>query len=182
MAKKKGNTKKKAKSKGGKKGDLMNTAKMTGMEIAVMTGGVIAAQKFGDFKTIFKDQYAKDPNAFLFKHEGLIKVGAAIFAYHNSKNASDIVKQLIIGVGIQGAIVQVRAMTKDSATGKSIVDQIGAEGYDEAMNALSEEVKNLSVAEQNRTTVSGPEQVFDSNTSVSGVSSVGMGVDDTDNY
>lgn len=181
-AKKKGGFKKKS----GKKGDLMGTAKVTGMEILAISGGVLAAQKFADFKEVFKDQYAKDPQGMMFKHEGLIKVAAAIFAYHNSKNAPEIVRQLIIGLGIQGAILAIREFTKDPKTGESMFKTIGQTDYDEAINALAAEVK--SVAEVDRTGVGsgedeinmhGPDQSFDSQTGVGNV--YGMGMDNEDN-
>ena len=159
--------------------DFLNNAKDPAMKIALATAGTIGAQKFLDFQTLMKDKYAKDPNNFIFKHEGLIKVGGAIVTIAMWKTMPEWLKWLVIGLGIQGAIKAVRTYTKDD-TGNSKVPQIGAGEMEEAINSLAAEIK--SVAEQERTSVGASNELaFNSATSV-GSSSMGMGMDMNMNY
>lgn len=164
-------------------------AKQPAMQIGLATAGIVATQKFLDFKTLMKDQYAKNPDAIYFKHEGLIKVGGAIVTIAMWKNMPEWAKWLVIGVGIQGAIVAVRTYTKNKESGQSLVNQIGTAEYEEAINSLAAEIK--SVAERERTSVGDiqdnitgvgafNELQMNSATGVGGVQ--GMGTDMSMNY
>src|SRR5690606_6956895 len=161
--------------------DIVSNAKEPAMQIALATAGVIGTQKFLDFQTLMKDKYAKDPNNFIFKQEGLIKVGGAIIAVAAWKNMPEWLKWLVIGVGIQGAIKAVRQYTKDDK-GESKVPHIGAAEMEEAINSLAAEIK--SVAEKERTSVAAigevgaAELTFNSSTGVGAVH--GMGAEDFD--
>lgn len=167
----------KAKASAKKRGkDIITNAKEPAMQIALATAGAIGTQKFLDFQTMMKDQYAKDPNSFVFKHEGIIKVGAAVITIAAWKNMPEWLKWLVIGLGVQGAIKAVRTYTKDSATNETKVPSIGAAEMDEAINSLAAEIK--SVAEQERTSVGNlgvGELSFNSSTGVGSV--MGMGSD-----
>lgn len=167
----------KAKGAAVKRGkDLLSNAKDPAMKIALATAGAIGTQKFLDFQTLMKDKYAQDPNSFIFKHEGLIKVGGAIITIAAWKNMPEWLKWLVIGLGIQGAIKAVRTYSKDSATNESKIPSIGMAEMDEAINSLAAEIK--SVAEHERTTVGelgASELAFNSATGVGGV--MGMGTD-----
>lgn len=161
-----------SKAKAHGKNFLVN-AKTPAMQIGLATAGIVGAQKFLDFKDLMKDQYAKDPNAIFFKHEGLIKVGAAVVTIAMWKNMPEWVKWLVIGIGIQGGIVAVREYTKDGTTGNSFVKQIGETQFNDAINSLAAEIK--SVAEKSQTSV-GLEPNNSGNTSV-GSEGMGMGDD-----
>lgn len=166
--------------------NFMVNAKQPAMQIGLATAGVIGTQKFLDFKTLMKDQYAKNPDAIYFKHEGLIKVGAAIVTVAMWKNMPEWAKWLVIGVGIQGGIVAVRQYTKDKASGESLVSQIGTAEYESAINSLAAEIK--SVAERERTSVGEIEDNMRGTNemllnSATGVGSVqGMGTDMSMSY
>lgn len=173
----------KAKAFGGKHfhhpKQLLANAKTPAMQIGLAAGGAIAAQKWLNFKELFKDQYAKDPEGILFKHEGLIKVGGAIVTIAMVKTMPEWMKWLVIGIGIQGAIISVKQYTKDATTGKSFVDQIGDKEFEDSINALVDDIKQKSVAEQNRTGVgAGNELSYNSNTGVGSVQ--GMGLNDNE--
>ncbi len=183
MAKKKkkiGSLKSKyAAAKGHGKNFLAN-AKSPAMQIGLATAGVVASQKFLNFKELMKDQYAKDPNAIFFKHEGLIKVGGAIVTIAMWKTMPEWAKWLVIGVGIQGGIVAIREYTKDGTTGNSFVSQIGETQFNDAISSLAAEIK--SVAEQSRTSVGANELNRNSTTSVGNIGMEGMGMGEGEDY
>jgi hypothetical protein len=160
--------------------DIIGNAKQPAMQIALATAGTIGAQKFLDFQTLMKDKYAKEPDSFIFKHEGAIKVGGAIIAIAAWKTMPEWLKWLVIGIGVQGAIKAVRQYTKDDK-GETKVPQIGAAEMDEAINSLAAEIK--SVAEKERTSVGNISDIgaselqFNSATGVGGV--MGMGMDES---
>ena len=126
-----------------------------------------------------KDKYAANPDAVFFKHEGLIKVGGAIITIAMWKTMPEWAKWLVIGVGIQGAIIAVKQYTKNKTTGESFVNQIGTEDYENAINSLAAEIK--SVSEKERTSVGDlgaqNELAFNSSTGVGSVQGMGMDMD-----
>lgn len=116
--------------------DVMKSAQ----PILLGTAGVIAGQKFLDFKTLFPNV---DPNKFFIKHEGVIKVGGVVVALAVFKNLPEWAKYLLIGVAIQGGIKAVRTYTKNPE-GKAFVDQIGAGAFDAEINGLAAAVRNAT--------------------------------------
>lgn len=130
--------------------------------IGLTTAGVVAAQKFMDFKTLFPNVA---PDKFFIKHEGAIKVGGVIVTFMMWKNMPDYMRWLLIGVAVQGGIKAVRQYTTGS-NGKSFVDQIGADDeYNAAIQAAANRVKILT---ENNVGVSGENEVIGVN---------GMGAD-----
>lgn len=79
------------------------------VDIAAVTAGAIASNQFLDFGKMFK---TADPNGFVIKHQGGIKaVAAAGSIVMFGKKMPRWAKMLIIGVGVAGAIKEVRVMT-----------------------------------------------------------------------
>lgn len=153
--------------------NFMNNIKEPAMDAGLIAAGLIGSNQFLSLQDIMKDQYAKDPNAFYFKHEGAIKVLLPLITIGMWKTMPRPVKMILIGVMVQGAIQELREVTKDSS-GTSKVKQIGDTDVNKALEGLAAEIK--SVAEQSRTNVGGPEARYNSNTSV-GNGGMGMGED-----
>lgn len=100
-------------------------------EVGAITGGIILTKKFLDFKVLFKNQIAADPNyanKFHIKHQGAIKLvgGAALACF--IKNPW--IRMFAIGIAIEGAITETRTLTTN-AEGVSFFDSIGAGGEDD---------------------------------------------------
>jgi hypothetical protein len=164
-----------------------NTGKKVWQEaqpILLGTAGVIASQKFLDFKKLFPNM---DPTKPLIKHEGIIKVGGVLIALSMIKKVNPMLKYLLYGVAIQGGIKAVRTYTVNKETGVSFVDQIGAGDYDAQIMSLAADVK--TVANEFGTTVgtthSGVNRFWETNPAVAlninastGVGSMGMGMDE----
>lgn len=131
--------------------DLMKNTVEEGKPILFTTLGVVAGQKFLDFKTLFPN--AK-PDSMLIKHEGLIKAGGAAVALAMwGKNMSPMMRFLIMGVGIQGGIKAVRQYTMNDA-GKAFVEQIGNTDYTSDINAAADKI--IFAANTSDTSVAGP--------------------------
>ena len=113
------------------------------LEIGLATGGVIAAQKFLDFKTLMPNV---SPDKWFIKHEGLVKVGGVLVTMAIWKGMPHWAKWLLIGVAIQGGIKAVRTYTMGD-TGKAFVEQIG--DMDTALKQIAEEVKTSASREMN---------------------------------
>lgn len=160
-------------------GNIMKEAK----PIVLTTTGVIAAQKFLDFKTLFPNV---DKEKFFIKHEGLIKMGGVIVTLAMWKKCPDWLKWVLIGVAIQGGIKAVRQYTMSDA-GKAFVEQIGAGDYDQAIMDAANEIKGIN--EESKTGVAGTNFKKELNPSVNlvqysntGVAGMGMnGYDILDN-
>lgn len=137
------------------------------LPIVMTTAGVIVGQKFLDFKTLLPN--AK-PDSFFMKHEGLVKLGAAILALAMFKKLPMPVRFLIAGVGVQGGIKAVRQYTMNDA-GKSFVDQIGE--YDNEINEAADKILKFAANTSNTSVAGGgPTSTnlrVDSNTSVAGM-------------
>ena len=116
-----------------------------GKDILLIGGGIMAAQKFADFKTLFPNV---DPNKVWIKHEGGIKFGAAMITLAVFKKLPQWAKCLIMGVAIQGLIKETRTLTMNAA-GEAFVKQIGDGDYNQQINDLAEEIKNMSGADNN---------------------------------
>ena len=133
--------------------------------IAFGTLGVIGAQKFLDFKTLFPNA---SPDKFFMKHEGMIKVGAVVLTLMMWQKIPPLLKWVLIGVAIQGGIKATKQYTMNAATGKSFIDSIGAGTYEDQMNKLAEQVKT-EAEKKSQTNVGGPK----SETSVGEVTGMG---------
>lgn len=179
-----------AKFKGllGKGKGVMKGAITTVKDVALITGGAIAAQKFLDFKTIFPNV---DPNKWFIKHEGAIKVGAVVLTLAMWKKAPEWLKFVLWGIAVQGALKEIRTLTMN-AEGKAFFDSIGAGAYD---NEIKEAARNIEgITTEYQSGVSGEEQgvgttdmriqrdpaVTLSQNSQTGVSGMGMGDYDND--
>ena len=88
--------------------------------------GTVASAKFLDFNQIFSNQPA---DSLLRKNQGLIKVGAAILLMPMIKN--DMLKMVLLGVGVEGGIRSLRRFTTSAETGDSFFPQIGRGGNNE---------------------------------------------------
>jgi hypothetical protein len=113
------------------------------------------------------------PDSPFIKHEGLIKLGAAVIALSMFGNKMPMpLKFIIAGVGVQGGIKAVKQYTMNDA-GKSFIDSIGK--YDDEINEAAKKILDFA-ANTSQTGVSGPNTsnalMTNSNTGVSG-----MGVD-----
>jgi len=100
---------------------------ITAGEVGVITGGIIVTKKFLDFKNLFKNQIAANPdyaNKFHIKHQGIIKVAAGTIGASMVKNPW--IKLALIGMAVEGAITEIRVLTTNKETGASFFDQIGA--------------------------------------------------------
>lgn len=122
---------------------MAKSAVANGKPIFLTTAGIIASQKFLDAKTFFPNV---DPNKWFIKHEGAIKVGGVLVTLALWKKCPEMVKWLLIGIAIQGAIKETRVLTM-SKEGKAFVDQIGAGEYDEQINSMAEEIKKMAEAD-----------------------------------
>lgn len=163
-------------------------AMQNGKPIIFGTVGVVAGQKFLDFKTLFPNV---SPDKFLIKHEGLIKVGAVLVTLSIWKTAPEIVKWILIGIAIQGGIKAVRQYTTNDA-GVAFINAIGAGNYDKDILSLAAQVKNattefptsvgklLDPAVDKR--VEKTPAVSLNNNSASGVSGMGMGIKEETEY
>lgn len=152
-----------------------------GQPILLTTAGIIGTQKFLDFKTLMPNA---NPDGFLMKQEGLVKLGGALIAVSAFKNMPPWLKFLLYGVAIQGAIKATKQMTTNKDTGKAFFESIGNADLEEQINALADQVKD-SVTTQYQTGVSGfgdalqnagqlPETVSLMQNSQTGVSGMGM--------
>lgn len=162
----------KAKGKG-----LMQGVMSNGKPIVLATAGVVGAQKFLDFKTLFPNV---DPNKFFIKHEGAIKLGGVIVTLSMWKNCPEWLKWVLIGVAIQGGIKATRQYTMN-AEGTSFVNQIGAGQYDAEIAAAAKEIVNA--ANEFPTGVAGTSTGLENNPGVnliqnSQTSVAGMGMDE----
>jgi hypothetical protein len=108
--------------------------------IALGTAGVIAAQKFLDFKTLFPNMAADN---MLIKHEGLVKIAGVIVALSVAKKMNPMIKYALYGIAIQGGIKAVRQYTSN-AEGTSFVTSIGVAEFDEQIKSLAAEVKTVA--------------------------------------
>lgn len=147
--------------------------------ILMTTAGVVGAQKFMDFKTLFPNV---SPDKFFIKHEGAIKVGAVVVTLAMWKNCPEWAKYLLMGVAIQGGIKAVRQYSMGDA-GKAFIEQIGAGAYDEQIMALASDIKNAT--NEFPTGVAGSNMRFELAPSVdlirnSSTGVAGMGISDSD--
>jgi len=81
------------------------------IDIAAITGGAIASNQFLDFQKMMPNS---DPNGFLIKHQGGIKAvaaGAAVGIF--GKKMPSWAKMIVIGVGVAGAIKEIKALSND---------------------------------------------------------------------
>lgn len=136
--------------------DFMSNAKTPAMMGVLIAGGAIASQKFLNLQTLLKNQ---DPNSFFIKHQGGIKAIAGITTLAMWKNAPDWAKWLIMGVIVQGAIQETRALL-------SAVDlpAIGSEEEDKIMQDAARELFQggmMGITDQYDTAVMGAEDNFD---------------------
>lgn len=144
------------------------------MPVMLTTAGVVAAQKFFDFKTMFPNV---KPDNVVIKHEGLVKVGAVVVTLAVWKDCPDWLKWMLIGVAVQGGIKAVRQYTMNKE-GKAIMEQIGAEDeYSAAIQAAAERIKSITT--EHKTGVGDVDGTLRDN-SVVGVG--GMGSDSNENW
>ncbi len=156
--------------------DKMKAAAVNGGQIGLLTVGVIGSQKFLDFKTWFKkklDDGSMKPGDFIFKHEGLIKVGGVLGILAFWKKPPAWIKWLLFGIAIQGAIKEVRSFAaKDDGT--NYVPQIGNNNAsDQQINDAANKI--INAANEFTTQVAGMDSqavVQDTSTQVAGM---GMG-------
>lgn len=119
--------------------DFMGSAMTNGKIIGLTAAGAIVAQKMLDLEAIGAKAGLAADNPII-KHQGAVKVVAVIAANHFlAKKMPDPVKWLLIGVGIQGALQEIRVIA-----GGDKVPQIGKdiENLDEQMREAAKEIKN----------------------------------------
>ena len=165
------------KGKGVAKNTMMNVK-----DIALITVGAIAAQKFLDFKTIFPNV---DVNKWFIKHEGAIKVGAVVITIAMWKKMPVWLKFVLWGVAVQGALKEIRTLTMN-ADGKAFFDSIGAGQYDAEIAEAAKRIEGITT--EYHSGVSGEEQgvgrtmnnpvVTLSHNAQTGVSGMGLGDED----
>lgn len=124
----------------GKGKGFMGSLVTEGTPIVLTTAGVIAGQKFLDFKTLFPNV---KPDEFFIKHEGLIKLGGVVVTLALWKNCPVWLKWILIGVAIQGGIKAVRQYTMSDA-GKAFVEQIGEGDYDTAIMDAARSIHSIT--------------------------------------
>lgn len=156
----------------GKGKGLVKNVANEAIPIAMITVGVVATQKFLDFKTLLPNAPV---DAFYMKHEGLVKVAGSIILLSMpfAKKIPMPIRYAIMGVGVQGAIKAVRQYSTNATTGKSFVDQIGNQ-FSEEINEAAKKIKSFA-ANTSNTSVSGPDtsQTLKLN-SATGVSGMGI--------
>lgn len=140
----------------GKGKDLVKNAQTTVVPVALTLGGMIAGQKFFDFKKLFPNM---DPNNFMIKHEGVVKVGAVVLALTMTGGFGDKNKKIpvwaqwmLFGLALQGGIKAVRTYTANDA-GVAFVDAIGRQSTDAEMEAAANYV--IDQARNHNTGVAG---------------------------
>lgn len=123
--------------------NFKDTLKGTGhgvVDIGLVTAGAIASNQFLDFGKMFAKA---DPASFPIKHQGLIKAGsAALIMGVVGKKLPGWVRMLTIGIGVAGAIKEVKVLTG----GK--IESIGSDntGSDtRSLDALLQEAANNSM-------------------------------------
>lgn len=134
-----------------------------GKDVLLIGTGIVATQKFADFKTLFPNV---DPNKFWMKHEGGIKFGAALITLAAFKKMPGWLQCLVMGVAIQGGIKELRTLTMNEA-GESFVKSIGDGDYNQQINDLAEEIKKAGM--------SGINPTSQGYSAVSGVNPTGQG-------
>jgi hypothetical protein len=118
--------------------DFMGSAMTNGKIIALTATGAIVAQKMLDLEAIGAKAGLAADNPII-KHQGAVKVVGVIAANHFfAKKMPDMVKWALIGVGIQGALQEIRVLAGDDK-----IPQIGNEdkAIDEQMKKAAEEIK-----------------------------------------
>src|SRR6185295_402269 len=127
---------------------IMKSGMESGKVLIPVTAGIIAAQKFLDAKTLLPNQ---DPNKWFMKHEGAIKFGGVIITLAIWKKCPPLVKYLLWGLAIQGAIKEARTLTMNDQ-GVAAFTQIGSMGeYDAAIQKMAEEIKNAAAGNMSGT-------------------------------
>lgn len=169
----------KLKAFGAKGKNIMTNVITNGKPIALATVGVVGAQKFLDFKTMFPNV---DPNKFFIKHEGAIKLGGVVLTLSMWKNCPEWLRWILIGVAIQGGIKATRQYTMNAA-GTAFVEQIGAGKYDAEIAAAAREIQNA--ATEFPTSVAGTSMFNENNPSVNLIQNsqtgvAGMGMNDNE--
>ena len=162
---------------------ILKSGFVTVKDVALVTAGVIGTQKFLDFKTLMPQA---DPTKFYMKHEGFVKVGGVVIVLGLWKKCPPLIRMLLIGMAVQGAIKEIRQMTMNEK-GEAMFTQIGAESYDDAIRQMAEEIKKdaslkgPSITDQYSTGVNGIGRgaevmalMNNSATTVSGISGIGM--------
>lgn len=155
-----------------------------GKPVLVATAGVIGAQKFLDFKTMFPQV---DPTKWFMKHEGAVKAGAVLVTLAMWQKCPPMLKWLLWGVAIQGSLKEVRTLTMNPE-GKAFFESIGAGEYDNLIDQMANNIKNEagtvkglgdSITNNSYSSVSGPGDAIPQNNASTGVA--GMGWNDDDN-
>jgi hypothetical protein len=113
-----------------------------GKDVLLIGTGIVATQKFADFKTLFPNV---DPAKVWMKHEGAIKFGAALITLAAFKKMPGWLQCLVMGVAIQGGIKELRTLTMNDA-GESFVKSIGDGDYNQQINDLAEEIKKAGMS------------------------------------
>jgi hypothetical protein len=119
------------------------------IDLGAVTVGALATAKFLDFNTLFPQM---NPNGFFIRHQGAVKAGAAFIVLTMFGNRlPGWAKMLVLGVGLEGAIKEVRVLTT-GATGESMFPQLGQ--ADSASDAQLEAAAR-EITEQYRPGVAG---------------------------
>lgn len=162
---------------------IMKGGMETGKVLLPVTAGIIGAQKFMDFRTILPNV---KPDEWYMKHQGAIKFGGVVITLAMWKKCPPLVKYLLWGIAIQGAIQETRVLTMNTE-GKAFVDSIGAGQYDSAIDEMADMIKRESmngptpITDNSYSSVAGmgmtnPELTLSRN-SQTGVAGMGMGND-----
>lgn len=151
--------------------DKGKAALNTAAEVGVAGGTMLVTAKFLDFKTLFKNRIAKDPNfanVWWIRHEGLWKFGGGIGLAIYAKNPW--VRLIGIAIAIVGFVQEAIILTTDSK-GTSIFNKIGAnDATDEALLKAAENVSGNNPTREFPTSVgTNPTKEFPTN--------VGWGMD-----
>jgi hypothetical protein len=104
---------------------IMKNAGEEGAGALLITGGIIASQKFLDFDNLFKNRTAGGFMDNVVKHQGAVKAIAGIIGASAVKN--HMIKAVLTGVAIQGIIKELRTFTAATdGTSSNMIPSIGA--------------------------------------------------------
>lgn len=117
----------------------------TAIPLGLTTAGVIAGQKFLDFKTIFPNV---SPDKFFIKHEGLIKVGAVVVTLAMWQKCPEWLKYLLMGVAIQGALKAARQYTMNDK-GEAFFEKIGAGEFNDEIAKATQDIIDFAANTSN---------------------------------
>lgn len=114
------------------------------MDIGLVAGGAVVGNQFLDFEKMFK---TADPNGFFIKHQGGVKaVGSALAIGLLDKKLPSWAKMLLIGVGVGGAIKEIKNLSNGKIEAVGANPGTGSDGSDTSqLDRLLEEARITSM-------------------------------------